>query len=71
MKRVLYPAVKCTKCASTDVDDLDIYDIEGDFINGVDALVEHHVGVCRKCGAELQWDRCYTFCGISDVEAES
>lgn len=71
MDKGLYPKVKCPKCASTDIDDYDIYEEEGAFINGVDALVEYHVGACLKCGAELQWKRCYTFCGITEIETSS
>lgn len=67
MKRKLYPELNCPNCGSDRIHSEDIYDIEGAYIEGENALVEKCVGVCRKCGARLQWEQAYKFVGFRDV----
>ena len=60
--------ITCAKCGSTDIVDIDIIDEEGDYIDGEDALIEFHIGKCNKCGADVQWYRCYKFVGLEDAD---
>lgn len=59
----------CPVCGSKEVDDYEIIDLEGTYVGSEqeDGLIEHHVGRCCECGAELEWKCVYKFYGITDV----
>lgn len=61
--------LKCPKCGCEKINITDIYDIEGAYIEGENALVERCIGLCRNCHTELQWDQVYKFSGFRDVES--
>lgn len=64
----LYSDLKCPKCGSDRIHSEDIYDIEGAYIEGENALVEKCIGVCRDCGTHLQWEQAYKFIGFRRIE---
>lgn len=63
----LYPNLNCPICGSNRIHSEDIYDLEGAYIEGENALVEKCVGVCRDCGTHLQWEQAYKFVGFRHI----
>ena len=61
--------LKCPKCGCEKLNITDIYDIEGAYVEGENALIERCIGLCRNCHAELQWDQVYKFSGFCDMES--
>lgn len=61
--------LKCPKCGCEKINITDIYDIEGAYIEGENALVEKCVGQCTSCRTEIQWEQTYKFSGFRDVES--
>ena len=60
--------LKCPKCGNK-IKLLDIYDVEGDYIEDADALIEQCVGECEHCHAEIQWEQAYKFVGFRSISA--
>ena len=66
----LHSELKCPHCGSDNIHTEDIYDIEGAYIEGENALLEKCVGVCDNCGKSLQWEQAYKFIGFRNIVAE-
>ena len=69
METKLLLELRCPCCSGNRIDCEDVYDVEGAYIEGEDALIEQCLGVCHDCGVHLQWERAYKFIGFRDIES--
>lgn len=61
--------LRCPKCGHTKIKVLDIYSIEGAYIEGDNALIKRCIGECKQCHTELQWDQAYKFIRFQNISA--